>query len=227
MKPGFDINREIHGVKLRAIRKFLRERPGDIHAEDMAKVFKLNDETARSLMAELCNEGFIEPLGYRIAPKGLSLRTMNLLKRIPRKKAVKIVMNLGKVIRESRTHFKQIYEIERLYIFGSYLDKEAQDLGDIDICVSLTPRSFYTDNLVKANIARAEEVGPVSLNSIEKMGYGEIEIKQMLCKVSPYISIHDEAELKELEELTGVPAKKHLFYSLKGGINDIGMYEGG
>ena len=187
----------------RQVREMLRTlvRCGDfILVENAAYWLKLSEATTAKRLRALVKAGFLEkkkpgrsPARYTPTRLGTSLIAAKLLKRISRAKADELVGQLLARVREINANDELVYFIEEVQVFGSYLS-DTDDLGDVDIAVKQRYRSGnHGPNWVEASHARAEKVG--DKRSCSDFGrslyFGEIEVKSLLRRVSPQISVTD------------------------------------
>lgn len=80
--------------------------------------------------------------------------------------------------------------VERIAVFGSFLDRAAVDFGDLDLQVEVVNRP--ADDLVKAKLVYARASGRSSSTFMDQLFWAEKEARQMLKNRSGYISIHTE-----------------------------------
>jgi hypothetical protein len=75
--------------------------------------------------------------------------------------------------------------VERIAIFGSFLDRDAADFGDLDLQVELVSRP--ADDLVEAKLAYARASGRSFSTFMDQLFWAEKEARQVLKNRSGYI----------------------------------------
>jgi len=205
-----DWNDTISGQPIMRVRDFLRHARRHDHddafpADLAADFFAVSSATAETITRELLARKLIRPANksswYYVADAGRRLSAASAKRRIPRAKADKIFAAFLERAAEVNRRPELSHTVREVLLFGSYLDGN-DEVGDIDLVVDLERRQVpgsWTDY----NIARAHAAGRHRLQYLQKLFYGETEIKQLLKARSPYLSFHDMDSLKEL----GVPSK--------------------
>ena len=190
------------------MRDFLR-RAGhfEFAKHGVANFFKVSERKAAAILREMMARAWIEhasPPGdairgrYKVAPLGKSLALARAVPPITREKASRMLAEfLGRVAdvnaRAELTHY-----VEAVGVFGSYNKKNAEDLGDIDICLELRERKIPGRDLIQYNYERASRSGWDFRNIAEHLGFGETEVRRLLQARNPYLSFHDRADLKRI-----------------------------
>lgn len=85
--------------------------------------------------------------------------------------------------------------VERVRVFGSYVDPSKADLGDIDLIVDLKWRDVSRDHS-DYGYERAKRSVKNFSSSVTAMFYSHTEVMQILKARSPYLSFHEERDLK-------------------------------
>ena len=80
--------------------------------------------------------------------------------------------------------------VDKLAVFGSYLDPTAERLGDVDVAAWFSRRESDGQKYVAASLARARASGR-NLRYIEQLMYGEREVRSRLKGRSPVVSLHN------------------------------------
>ena len=85
------------------------------------------------------------------------------------------------------------YRVSKLVLFGSYLNPEQMDLGDIDIAFELEPKIKDYDELMRYNdqlVDKARKEGKSFSSLIDILGYSEKLVILKLRNKEKYISLH-------------------------------------
>lgn len=75
-------------------------------------------------------------------------------------------------------------------VFGSFLDRDAVDFGDLDLQVELVNRP--AEDLAEAKLAYAKASGRSFSSFMDQLFWAEKEARQVVKNRSGYISIHTE-----------------------------------
>lgn len=156
------------------------------------------DETVAAL-GRLQLEGFLErseqtwggspnPV-WTTSLRGGALAQASFLKPITREKAERLLA--GVVARATAYNDdagKPIW-IERLALFGSLLDDDATDFGDVDLQLVHVTRPSPDENI---KLSYANSSGRSFPTFIDKLFWAEKEMRQILKNRSPFISLTDE-----------------------------------
>ncbi len=134
---------------------------------------------------------------YTLTDEGQRLSNAVLLKRISRKKADEIVQLMVLRARDINARPELTHRVSMLRVFGSYAS-DRQDLGDIDVAVTLKSRFADGEATVAASLERADASSKNFNNYAQKLFYGQHEVQQLLKNRSPYISIHSGEEIEKL-----------------------------
>lgn len=97
-----------------------------------------------------------------------------------------------------------IYQVKRIVIFGSYLNPENKDFGDIDIGIELEPRIKDEKAFELAEneiISNAIENGKVFSNIVDELFYPQDLVFKYLKNKSRYISIHRMDQVEGLNAI--------------------------
>ena len=105
---------------------------------------------------------------YELENKALSLVNAKFIKPISKEKATKVVKELLERVETLNTDKYYIVRVESIYAFGSYIDKDAKDCGDIDLIVNLKLKDGINyDESVKISQERC----PHASNFLQKISY--------------------------------------------------------
>ena len=169
-------NELLAGIPVLKIRDYFRLLYSGLMTRDgLAERFNLNEKETEGLVGELLSKGYIEPADngmYRLTLKGNALSIARCMAPINREKA---------------------YRVSKLVLFGSYLNPEQMDLGDIDIAFELEPKIKDYDELMRYNdqlVDKARKEGKSFSSLIDILGYSEKLVILKLRNKEKYISLH-------------------------------------
>jgi hypothetical protein len=169
---------------------------GWIDTARVAAKLRLTSDEGELFIQELAKLGLLEPEktpngspGFRVSQKGLRLVNWRAIPRMTRSKADLLLSEfLGRCAAidndDELTHY-----VRSAWVFGSYISVRP-DLGDLDLLVDIRWRPIPGRDLVAQSCLRAEQSGR-DLSFIQRLGYGELEVRKILKSKSPYLSIHD------------------------------------
>ena len=134
-------NELLAGIPVLKIRDYFRLLYSGLMTRDgLAERFNLNEKETEGLVGELLSKGYIEPADngmYRLTLKGNALSIARCMAPINREKADRIMQEFLKRVEEVNRDDFYPYRVSKLVLFGSYLNPEQMDLGDIDIAFEL------------------------------------------------------------------------------------------
>lgn len=137
-------NELLAGIPVLKIRDYFRLLYSGLMTRDgLAERFNLNEKETEGLVGELLSKGYIEPADngmYRLTLKGNALSIARCMAPINREKADRIMQEFLKRVEEVNRDDFYPYRVSKLVLFGSYLNPEQMDLGDIDIAFELEPK---------------------------------------------------------------------------------------
>jgi predicted nucleotidyltransferase/predicted transcriptional regulator len=202
-----DRNASLAGVKLVKVRDFLRRYREGFYPEAIATFFENETHEAARITDELISAGYIavdkDGASYSLTDLGMQLSNASFAKRISRAKAEELVKAVLARIDAINSRDELTHRVAAVKVFGSYLN-DTPDLGDIDLAVGLTPRR---DSHVEESIARADQFYNSPRTLLDRLFFGENEVRKLLKERQPHISLH---AYDEPDKLT-VPWK--LLYS--------------
>jgi hypothetical protein len=203
-----DWKQEIHGLRILAIRDLLRHFSGRcLSVRAVAERLAVSEQPAQKLMRELLERGWIvgepEEAGnkalYRLTAAGMALACAKAVPRIGRRKANQLVEAFVQRIGLVNSCDCFVHYIAEACLFGSYIDPLAEDLGDIDIAVSLLLRPVNGRDHINYALKRANDLGKRTHSSSRATFYCANELRAVLVGRSPYISLHDMCDLEEMK----------------------------
>jgi predicted nucleotidyltransferase len=171
-----------------------------VPTEQVARLANLDSSEVTRLLEQLAVAGFVErsnPVeaagrgGVRWCAtlRGGALANASFLKPIARAKA-QVLLNgvLERAAAYNADPGKPLW-IERISVFGSFLNPDATDFGDIDLNVILVDRE-PDDPHARNRYSRATRRR--FRNIVEELAWPGIEARRILKNRSGYISIHQE-----------------------------------
>ena len=204
-----DKNKRINNIPIIKIRNFLR-RFSRGSSEDLlthiSGYFNLTKQKATKIIEALVEEGYIEKEGevFYCTIKGNALSNVRFIKRMNKEKADKEFSEFMKRVENLNQNNEFIYQVKRIVIFGSYLNPENKDFGDIDIGIELEPRIKDKKAFELAEneiISNAIENGKVFSNIVDELFYPQNLVFKYLKNKSRYISIHRMDQVEGLNAI--------------------------
>ena len=178
-------NELLAGIPVLKIRDYFRLLYSGLMTRDgLAERFNLNEKETEGLVGELLSKGYIEP-----ADNGM----YRFMAPINREKADRIMQEFLKRVEEVNRDDFYPYRVSKLVLFGSYLNPEQMDLGDIDIAFELEPKIKDYDELMRYNdqlVDKARKEGKSFSSLIDILGYSEKLVILKLRNKEKYISLH-------------------------------------
>lgn len=194
-------NDKICEVPLIKIRNFLRRFNSDYYeniSKSLSDYFGLSDKAAEALLSELISNGYLEKEEkdkdiYQRSVKGNALSNVRFVKRMNKQKADRVFEDFMARVESLNKSDDFIYKVKRILLFGSYLNKENEDFGDIDLAVELEQRikdNKAFEDAQQEIINNAIENGKVFSNIVDELFYPEYLVFKFLKNSSRYISLH-------------------------------------
>lgn len=195
----------ICGIPIIKIRDFMRRyrTPESFSLQTIMEYFELTKPSGTHLLNELLNSGYAEQTKtneYQVTVKGNALAQVKFVKRMNKATANKIFNEFMKRVEEINEDNNYIYRVSKLFLFGSYLNPEADDYGDIDIAYELE-RKIKDGRFLEASrrfIADAIADGRVFSSIVEEVCYPSDLVLRYLKNRSPYISLHRMEDIEIL-----------------------------
>jgi predicted nucleotidyltransferase len=185
-------NQKINNIPILKVRDFFkslqRYRTDTFTLDKACNYFEINDLEANSLLRELTEQGFIEKSSsnyYKITLKGEALRIARCVPPINRDKADKIVKDFMQRVEEINNNDYYLYRVSKILLFGSYIQEDAVDFGDIDIAFELDRKvkdAAEYEKLDREFYENAEDEGKRFSSFIERLFYSETVVISKLKK---------------------------------------------
>jgi predicted nucleotidyltransferase len=138
----------IAGVQAKNLRRFFRDNKFNNFNPDDLKYYdylKLNSsEKIFEFIKNMIEEGFIKkesensrPGQYTLDDKALTFSNAKFIKPISREKADTVVKELLERVETLNKDNYYLVRVDSIHAFGSYIDENAKDFGDIDLIIKL------------------------------------------------------------------------------------------
>jgi predicted nucleotidyltransferase len=199
-----DRKETIAGVPILQVRDYLRLIDDEITNKDfVAQWLGVSSRKGGQIVRELLARGWLEPV-ERTGRKGYCALTMagrafagaRAVSPISRTKADALLVAFLERVAEVNKRDELTHYVKEVRVFGSYLDKRAKDLGDIDLAVDMPFRDLPGRDRLEYLEERADQSGRSFKFWLERMAYGENEVRRLLKTRSPYISLHPISDIK-------------------------------
>jgi len=169
---------KILGIEAKHLRKFFRDHTSGQFDAGSIKYWpelKLtSEEKIMKFFEDMIKEGYINKKDfngsayYELENKALSLVNAKFIKPISKEKATEVVKELLERVETLNTDKYYIVRVESIYAFGSYIDKDAKDCGDIDLIINLKLKDGINyDESVKISQERC----PHASNFLQRISY--------------------------------------------------------
>lgn len=208
-----DPKARIAGHRLIEIRNFLRDLESD-GAEGAAQKHLGGSSALTSLLEALQNEGLVDwgADGYGgeykeprwvLTDKGNRLSIAKAIKPLTRDQADRIVADMLNRVMNIVHDDNHLFEVERLYLFGSYIQATA-DCGDIDVCLDRRPKAKFNAGSAKWPLSPDHQVhhkrilaadSPSLSNFVEELTYPQLKLRRAVRGGKRSISMHETHNL--------------------------------
>lgn len=196
-------NERIAGVPVLKIRDFfnrLNSADGNTFSQDrLCDLFHLSCEEGALLIKELQDRNFIEEMvdGYSLTLRGAALSIARCVPPIHKEKADKLLSDFLDRVREVNDHDVYLYRVSGVWLFGSYIDDNATDYGDIDIAVELSRKIEDPNEHIRRNqeaVMEAARKGRNFPTIFDQLDYARRLVLLKLKNRNQYISLHTTAD---------------------------------
>lgn len=144
-------------------------------------------DTDEADVSTLAGESFVE---WSTTIRGSALAMASFLKPMTRQKTQWLLDGVIERAEAYNADPAKPFWIDRISVFGSFLDEAASDFGDLDLHVTLTDRP--SDDLAKARRDYARASGRRFSSFLDELFWARTDALRTLKNRSGYISIHDE-----------------------------------
>jgi predicted transcriptional regulator/predicted nucleotidyltransferase len=190
-------NEKIANIPIIKIRDYFKEiRNIGIIKTDLGRYFNINTKKLNLLINELLQNELIEKGQkgeYPLTMKGQALCAARAVPPINKEKADKIFKEFMQRVEEINNDNYYLCKVERVLLFGSYLNPDNDDYGDIDIAFELKRKIDNFDEYEKARKNRIKEMvekGKYFPSFIDESFFPEKEVTLKLKNKCQYISLH-------------------------------------
>ncbi len=193
----------ICGLKAIKLRDFLKKYISiytPIHSYTMSKYFNFSEDKSNKILENLSEQGYLDRksnnsgISYSLNTNGNALANTSFSKRIGRAKVEQFtsdIIDRASYINKSKDIF--MMKINKIYLFGSCLDKSIDDYGDIDLIVDIEDNKEQEE----ANIKDEYKYVPPNTPYYLTWTLFEKDKLQMFIKANNhYISIHGIREFE-------------------------------
>jgi predicted nucleotidyltransferase len=137
---------------------------------------------------------------------GNAIRMAKAIKPMSRSDGEQLMKQFMQRVEEVNARDELTHIVQEAHVFGSYLNPDAKDLGDLDLAVKLRFRDIPGRDVMKYSEERANQSGRTFRNHLEFLFYGETEARRILKGGSRYISMHS------VEDLAQAGGRSRLLY---------------
>lgn len=194
----------IAGVPVLRVRDLFKSSGDRLTSPYVAHRLSLSQTKARALVGVLARKGWIEADrdagrgAYRLTVQGRAFAYARATRPLPRAKAEEILARFLERVREVADRNELTHRVVEVRLFGSFLDKTAVTLGDVDLAVKLEIRPVFGRDIASYLDERAQTGARRKMGFFERATYGEREVWRILKGRSPFISFHTLDDLKAL-----------------------------
>ena len=233
-KITLDLNDKLAGIPYRALRDYfgdiIRYPISSFGISNLENAFSVPSTRARALIRALLTEELIEPdpsrdyydykgrfvksRQFKLTTKGLSLAGASTMPRMTRATIDKLVVNVWQRALEVNADERFTMQFDMLGVFGSVMDSQAQDFGDLDVVYRLKYKPYWEER----------EGDSQWHNDIENFHVGHFPADDEAWSGKRFhgmqhrplmhirgrqgrISVHNESDLRRLEEKHPVPSR--------------------
>ena len=194
----------IAGVNARTLRDALRRPGGYIVPREIAPRLKMNLRKTKEVTINLEQEGYLTKVDdstWRTSVKGQAL-AMAALRGTPREVAEQHLADLIGRAKEINKDDTYAYSVKRLVLFGSLLDPNRREVGDVDIWYSLGAKWKTPEEGAEArerSVDRAKGRGQSFRSFEDRLYWPRQEVMLKLKNRSRIISLHDDWEMDRVD----------------------------
>jgi hypothetical protein len=194
----------IAGVDARTMRDALRRPGGYITAEDIAPRLQTSLKKTKEIIAALEQDGYLDKVRestWRTSVKGQAL-VMASLRGTPRAAAERQLSELIERAEQINADDRYAYSVERLVLFGSLLDPDRQEVGDVDVWYTVVGKWKSPDEarqMHQNSVHRAEAAGRSFRGFSDRLSWPQQEVMLKLQNRSKVISLHPDWEMEVVD----------------------------
>jgi predicted transcriptional regulator/predicted nucleotidyltransferase len=190
-------NEKIANIPTVKIRDYFKEiRTIGIIKSELGRYFNIDTKKINLLINKLLQDGLIEKSQkreYQLTMKGQALCAARSVPPMNKEKADKIFKEFMQRVEEINNDNYYLCKIEKLLLFGSYLNSDNNDYGDIDIAFELKRKIDNFNEYEKARkkrIKEMEEKGKYFSSFFDESFFPEKEVVLKMKNKCQYISLH-------------------------------------
>ncbi len=173
--------------------------------ERIAHICKLADADTNAALEGLLAEGFVkrrvhaegtdhEWAEWSTSVAGAALAMASFAPPMKRAKADQLLAGVLERVASYNTDEGKLYTITEVRVFGSYLDRQVAELGDLDLDISLVPRTAEAEE-PETQLDYALKSGRHFSTFLDRLFWSRQELLQILRARSRYINVHvDEVQ---------------------------------
>jgi hypothetical protein len=199
----------IGGQPIKAVRDFLPRLGASSWSTDrIAEHFAIDQTAGAALIAELVQRKLLEQAEpwpgdprpfYRQGAAAPRLAAARFLKPIDRERATRLLDEFLQRVNAVDANDDLVFEVAEVRIFGSYLDPNRSELGDLDLVVTLTPRGGRShEEATRWSLAKAVASERRFSNYVEQLSFARDEVLRQLKARKPYLSIHSPEDVDRI-----------------------------
>ena len=189
----------IAGVDVTQVRDALRSVKGRSFEPDwVGERLGLAADASRTLFDALAADGLIErdpdfddEDRWRLTVQGNALTNATAARPVKRTTAARALDGLLERAEQINADDELAYQVDEIVVFGSYLDPDAEVVGDVDVAIGLSPR-YEGDELQRRSDARidaAARSGRRFPNFVEQLAWPQLELLHLLKGGSRVLSL--------------------------------------
>lgn len=150
-------------------------------------------------MNELFDEELIEVGNgcYKLTLKGTALSIARCVPPLNRVKADKILKDFMQRVEEINSSDYYLYSVSKILLFGSYIQENAIDFGDIDIAFELEKKIKNSNEHKRLNsdlVKKARDEGRSFSSYVDEIFYSRTLVVLKLKNRNRYISLHEMSD---------------------------------
>lgn len=202
----------IYGISMLDIRKFFRliRNSEKFFSSDISEYFCFDKNETSNFISELISNDLIKPFedGYKLTLNGNALCVAKCIPPINKEKADKIFKEFMQRVEEVNNDDYYLFRISKLYLFGSYLNPNNPDYGDIDIVFELERKVKDNDTFINLNsnlVCEAQNNGRYFSSFFDIIYYSQHLVLLKLKNKNRYISLH------YINEISYITKYKQIF----------------
>ena len=167
--------------------------------KEVCDYFNISESKAKNLLNELFDEELIEVGNgcYKLTLKGTALSIARCVPPLNRVKADKILKDFMQRVEEINSSDYYLYSVSKILLFGSYIQENAIDFGDIDIAFELEKKIKNYDEHKRLNndlVKKARAEGRSFSSFVDEIFYSRTLVELKLKNRNRYISLHEMSD---------------------------------